>query len=179
MYNHAVSVTLLFSLVSLLLTPFSSSFPLFVFFFHHLLVPPDIEASVQMTFVTDPGTVIGISQSNVVYVSPGLAFCIECIESVGYPESELYFRRNDRLINFRDPRLFRNDSRLCFREITASYNGQFSCIAGNDVGQDREYVQITVGGKRKGSLHRYHASHSLKPFMVSSCMDRQTISHRP
>ena len=107
----------------------------------------------QVTLVIVPNAVIGISQSNLVYVSPGLAFCLNCTESVGFPESEISFKRNNRYIDFRDPQLFRDDSLLCFRGITASYNGSYSCTAVNNAGTDTESVQIAVGGKTTMALH--------------------------
>ena len=113
-----------------------------------------------MTFVTVANSNISVSQSGIVYVRPGLAFCLQCIENVGFPQSEIFYLLNNGQINFRDPQLSLDDSRLCFSGITTSYNGTYSCTAVNNVGTHKAYVQIAVGGKRVRALHVGHAFYS-------------------
>ena len=96
----------------------------------------------------DGATFSVVQPDRVVYVGPGISFCIQCLDTTGSPEADIVYRLDGQNIEFKDPRVFLNDSLLCFRDFTVSYNGNYTCTATNRVGTDEAYVVIAVGGKR-------------------------------
>ena len=102
-----------------------------------------------MDFVTIHTATFSVAQSGrTVYVAPGLNFCIQCIDIAGSPEADIKYQLDNQNINLTDPILFLDDSLLCFRNITTSYNGVYTCTATNNVGTDEASLDIAVGGKK-------------------------------